>query len=245
MNNKEITTINEDAIRRHFDEESGEFYFSIVDVIDSLGLSKDSRNYWKVLKNRLKNGQNKLVTECNQLKMKANDGKSYLTDVAKSSTILQIIEIISPEKVAMFEEFFNNIENKKEDTHINFFSGGEKEKNLSTVEEDDKKIKLDMYQKNNFIFVKTSIEGVDPENIFISLNSQMLTLKFSRLPQRKNHEESDSYSVDEIPWGRFSRSIYLPCEVDIDRVETNFYHGLLLLKFFILDKTRTKIIKVK
>src|SRR3989338_7101248 len=81
------TTIKDDAIRHHFDEKSGKWYFSVVDVIAIITKSSDPRNYWKVLKNRLKKAQNKLVTECNQLKMLASDGKYYLTDVADEKTI--------------------------------------------------------------------------------------------------------------------------------------------------------------
>lgn len=241
MNTYEGIKIEEGSIRYHFDEKSGDFYFSIVDVIETLCLSKDSRNYWKVLKNRLKNGQNKLVTECNQLKMKASDGKSYLTDVAKSGTILQIIEIISPGKVAPVLEFFNQIEKENTKNNINYFGVDITEKNLSTTRDEVGEIKVDMYQKDVSIFITSTMSGVNPENIFISLNSRELTLKFNRTKQ--NIEEKD-YTCEELSWGKFSRIIPLPYEVDIDRVETSLNYGLLSIKLYILDKTRTKIIKV-
>ena len=107
MKSKDKILIKESEIRHHFDDKKEEYLFSVVDVIEVLEISSDPRNYWKVLKNRLKKGDNKLVTECNQLKMKSNDGKYYLTDVASISTMLQIIEIIYPKKVAIFEEYFN------------------------------------------------------------------------------------------------------------------------------------------
>lgn len=233
----------EKSIRNHFDEKSGEFYFSIVDIIENLGLSTDSRNYWKVLKNRLKNTHSKLVTECNQLKMKANDGKSYLTDTAKTDTILKIIQIIFPEKVSEFEQYFNNIERKNfKNNHANFDIKNNEE-DLSTVSIDDGEIKVDMYEKNNCLFLKMMIAGVPHNDIFISLNCKTITIKFSRL--EKNNTDESNYDIQELSWGRFSRNISLPFEVDIDRTETNFNHGLLSIQLFILDKTRTKIIKVK
>lgn len=243
MNNRENIKIKENQIRNHFDEESGEFYYSIVDTIENLGLSKDSRNYWKVLKSRLKNTHNQLVTECNQLKMKANDGKYYLTDATNASNMLQIIQLISPEKVSEFEEFFNKIEqNNVENSDKNNEEKNE-EKKISTVYFDEGELKVDLYQKNNCIFVNTIIAGVNPENIFISVNSKILTIKVSRL--NPNNIAEENYICEELSWGKFSRVLTLPFEVDIDRVETNFTHGILFIQLYILDKTRTKIVKVK
>ena len=99
---KPETTQNE-PIRYYFDENAQKLYFSIVDVVGVITESTDARNYWKVLKNRLKKAQNKLVTECNQLKMQSVDGKFYKTDVGDNETILKIIEIISPEYIPLFQ----------------------------------------------------------------------------------------------------------------------------------------------
>ena len=241
-------------IRSHFDEKTSEFYYSITDIIENLHLSTDPRNYWKVLKNRLKKGHNKLVTECNQLKMKSSDGKSYLTDVANTHTILQIIKLVSPLKVATFEEFFNHLEGKngivnKEEIYT--------QDKLSTVSFDDGEIEVDMYQNDNCIFIKAMIAGVPPQDISISLNCKILTIKVTRVRhpaspsssrteagQGGNSESEENYKYQELYWGKFSRTITLPYEVDIDRSEAKSSYGLLIIKLPILDKTRTKIIKV-
>lgn len=241
--NYEENTIKENGIRYQFDENYQEFYFSIIDVIDNLGLSTDPRNYWKVLKSRLKKGQNELVTECNQLKMESNDGKYYLTDVTGASNMLKIIQVIAPEKVYLFEEFFNKIEKKNPNYFTNTIQKEMSEEKLYTEFSDDGEIGVDMYKKDNCIFVKAMIAGVEINNIFISLSCKMLTLKISRI--RRSDIVDENYSNQELAWGRFSRIINLPFEVDIDRVETNFIHGLLSIQLFIIDKTRTKIVKVK
>ncbi len=76
-----------------------EWWFSVVDVIDVLGVSEDARNYWKVLKNRLMNeGSNQTVTNCNQLKLLAIDGKYRKTDCANTETMLRIIQSIPSPK---------------------------------------------------------------------------------------------------------------------------------------------------
>jgi hypothetical protein len=86
MSEKSLAAFEDYNIRRVYDEKSEIWYFSVVDIIQALIQQKDyqvARNYWKVLKNRLKkDGANETVTKCNQLKMEAADGKKYLTDVA-------------------------------------------------------------------------------------------------------------------------------------------------------------------
>ena len=81
-------------IRRHWSEREEKWYFSVIDVIAVLSDSVDPRNYWKVLKNRLKTEGSEVVTKCNQLKMQASDGKYYLTDAADTETMFRIIQSI-------------------------------------------------------------------------------------------------------------------------------------------------------
>jgi len=52
-----------------WDEKKELWYFSVVDIVGALNASDNPRNYWKVLKNRLKNEGSEVVTKCNQLKM--------------------------------------------------------------------------------------------------------------------------------------------------------------------------------
>jgi len=82
-------------IRRHWDDQTEKWFFSVVDVVGVLSDSGDPRNYWKVLKNRLiEEGGGQTVTNCNQLKMIAEDGKMRLTDVADTETLLRLVQSI-------------------------------------------------------------------------------------------------------------------------------------------------------
>lgn len=84
-------------IRRQYDEKSERWYFSVVDIIAALIQQPDhqaARNYWKVLKNRLKKEGSQSVTKCNRLKLEAADGKKYLTDVASPETLLRLIQSV-------------------------------------------------------------------------------------------------------------------------------------------------------
>ena len=68
-------------IRRVWNSEKGDYYFSVVDVISVLSNSNNPRKYWSILKNRLKNEGSELTTKCSQLKLKSSDGKYYDQDV--------------------------------------------------------------------------------------------------------------------------------------------------------------------
>ncbi len=88
-------------IRRHYDEDKEVWYFSVVDIIQALTDQPDfqrARNYWKVLKNRLSKEGSETVTNCNRLKMKAEDGKLRLTDVADPETILRLVQSVPSPK---------------------------------------------------------------------------------------------------------------------------------------------------
>lgn len=88
-------------IRRHYDETTETWYFSIIDIIAALTNQpnfKKSQSYWTTLKNRLKKEGNESVTKCDKLKLPSMDGKFYKTDVANAETILRIIQSVPSKK---------------------------------------------------------------------------------------------------------------------------------------------------
>lgn len=91
----------EREIRRVYDEKTETWFFSVVDIIQVLTQQPDfqaARNYWKVLKNRLRKEGSESVTKCNRLKLPAVDGKSYLTDVATAETLLRLVQSVPSPK---------------------------------------------------------------------------------------------------------------------------------------------------
>ena len=74
-----------------------------LDVIEILTESSNPNNYWKVLKHRLKEEGSELVTNCNQLKLLASDGKKYLTDVSDTENILRLVQSIPSPKAEPFK----------------------------------------------------------------------------------------------------------------------------------------------
>lgn len=102
MSTKEaLQLFGERKIRTAWSEEEEKWYFSIVDVVAALTDSTDyqaARNYWKVLKNRLKNEGNETVTNCNRLKLLSADGKMRQTDVADQQQLFRLIQSIPSPK---------------------------------------------------------------------------------------------------------------------------------------------------
>ena len=102
----EIKLYENKQIRSVWDEEKEEWYFSVVDVVGVLTEQESARGsstYWAVLKKRLKEEGNELLTICKQLKMKAADGKMRLTDVADMQGIFRIIQSIPSPKAEPFK----------------------------------------------------------------------------------------------------------------------------------------------
>ncbi len=100
-----IKLFEDKNIRTLWDEDQEQWYFSVVDVIGVLTDSdyQHARNYWKVLKNRLKSEGNETVTNCNQLKMVAPDGKMRETDVATTEQLLRLVQSIPSKKAEPFK----------------------------------------------------------------------------------------------------------------------------------------------
>ncbi len=93
----DIAVFEGQKIRRIYDEQTETWWFSVVDIIRVLTQQPDykaAQNYWKVLKHRLNKEGSQLVTNCNQLKMPAADGKNYLTEVATAETLLRLVQSV-------------------------------------------------------------------------------------------------------------------------------------------------------
>lgn len=110
--NHKIQIFNGQKVRTVWNADEEKWYFSIVDVVAVLTDQPDydhARNYWKVLKHRLIKEGNETVTNCNQLKMLANDGKMRLTDVADQQQLFRIIQSIPSPKAEPFKQWMAQV----------------------------------------------------------------------------------------------------------------------------------------
>ena len=98
MKDKQMYLINKmfnnEKIRTIWNKEEEKYYISVVDIVSIISDSVDGRKYWNKLKQRLKEEGNETVTNCHQLKLKAQDGKYRMTDVVDIEGMFRIIESI-------------------------------------------------------------------------------------------------------------------------------------------------------
>lgn len=101
-----IRFFDDKEVRAIWDDEKSKWWFSVVDIVGVLTDSKDPRKYWSVLKSRLKQTNFELTTKCSQLKLKAKDGKYYLTDCLLQEDIVLLVENVPSKKSKKFIEWF-------------------------------------------------------------------------------------------------------------------------------------------
>lgn len=104
-------------VRTLWNAEEEEWYFSVVDVVAILTDAdyQGARNYWKVLKNRLAKEGSELVTNCNWLKMPAEDGKMRLTDCLDTKGVLRLVQSIPSPKAEPFKMWLAQVGSERLD----------------------------------------------------------------------------------------------------------------------------------
>jgi len=113
---KELEIFEQFSVRRNFDKKAQKWFFSIIDIVAVLTEQKDfkkAKSYWSTLKARLAKEGSEAVTNCDQLKMKANDGKFYNTDVADLETIFRLIQSIPSKKAEPIKMWLAKVGNER------------------------------------------------------------------------------------------------------------------------------------
>ena len=104
-------------------------------------------------------------------------------------------------------------------------------------------LSIDVYQTPSELIIKSTIAGVKPENIDISINNDMLTIRGKREMNEEIREEN--YLYRECYWGSFSRSIILPVEVESEKIEAFLENGVLSIVLPKAKSAKEISIKVK
>ncbi len=120
----------------------------------------------------------------------------------------------------------------------------EREDSFSTnLEDSEGQLTIDVYQTENDVVIKSTIAGVKPEDLDVSINNDMLTIR----GERKNEEQvpEENYYYQECYWGTFSRSVILPVDVIAEKIEASMKNGILTVRMPKADINRTKKIQVR
>ncbi len=113
---KRLSLFNDFKIRRHFDESQQKWFFSVIDIVAVLteqGDYKKAKSYWTALKSRLNKEKSQVVTNCDHLKMPAQDGKMRLTDVADVETLFRIIQSVPSKKAEPIKLWLAKVGNER------------------------------------------------------------------------------------------------------------------------------------
>jgi hypothetical protein len=110
---------NNETIRTVWDKEEEKYFISVVDIVGVISESKDGRKYWNKLKQRLKEEGNEMVTNCHQLKLKAQDGKYRMTDVVDIEGMFRIIESIPSKNAEPIKQWLAKLGSERIDETFN------------------------------------------------------------------------------------------------------------------------------
>ena len=115
------------------------------------------------------------------------------------------------------------------------------EENFSATS--DGQLTIDVYQTDTEIVIKSTIAGVKPEDLDVSINNDMVTIK----GERKNDEavNPENYYYQECYWGGFSRSVVLPVDIISDKAEASLKNGILTIRLPKADTTKIKRLQVR
>jgi HSP20 family protein len=117
------------------------------------------------------------------------------------------------------------------------------EEEPQVADDSEGQLTIDVYQTETEIVIKSTIAGVKPEDLDVSISNDMLTIK----GERKNEEivDDNNYYYRECYWGTFSRSVVLPMDVLADKIDATLKNGILTIRLPKADVTKTKKIQVR
>lgn len=114
---------------------------------------------------------------------------------------------------------------------------------LDIFEENEGQLAIDVFQTPNEIVIESTIAGVKADDLDISITNESVTIRGKREKEKRVSDED--YFYQECYWGKFSRSIILPQEVDSDNAEASFKNGVLVIRLPKINRQKSKKLKVR
>ena len=110
-------------------------------------------------------------------------------------------------------------------------------------ESEEAELTVDVYQTNSDIVIQAMVAGVKPEDLELTISRDLVTIRGKRGDNRNIDDEN--YFVKELYWGKFSRTVSLPQEIEPEEVEAVEKNGLLTIKLQKVDRERKNVVRVK
>src|ERR1051326_5003488 len=145
-------------------------------------------------------------------------------------------EELAPEDVGEEEEVVEVEEQEEEVAAAP--KAAAKEGNEDWLNDFEGQLNIDMYQTKDNVIIKSTIAGVRPEDIDITVANDMVTIKGSR--RKEETVSQDDYFYQECYWGNFSRSVIIPVDIDSEQIEADLKDGILTVVIPKAAKAKTK-----
>ena len=171
----------------------------------------------------MSNSEDKFFADLANFKQReAGEEEQYEPELAKASTAAPARSRRRADETVDEEEEVTDLE----------FSG-----------EPEGQLTIDVYQTANDIVIESAIAGVRPEDIDINVTNDSITIRGAR--KRESAVRDEDYFYQECYWGRFSRSVILPQEVDPDNASVSFKNGDLTVRLPKINRKKTRKLKVR
>jgi HSP20 family protein len=136
-----------------------------------------------------------------------------------------------------------NKQDKKQPAENNAAVFGDQSEKWFSEDFTEGQLLVDIYQTDDKVVVKAPMAGVDPENLDISLDNDLLTIKGQR--KMDQIDAGSDYIYKECYWGSFSRSLVLPTEVDSRQLEAFLENGVLTITLTKIGPAKKIEVKIK
>jgi len=132
---------------------------------------------------------------------------------------------------------------KTQPTNNNLKAATDETISQETVDESEGQLTVDVFQDKDDIVVQSTVAGVNPDDLEISITNESVTIRGKR--EKTEAVEEKDYFYQECFWGTFSRSIILPQEIDAEKSSASFKNGILTIRMPKLNRLKTRKLKVK
>lgn len=126
---------------------------------------------------------------------------------------------------------------------VSLSTSGKPKENEDWLNDYEGQLNIDMYQTKDNVIIKSTIAGVRPEDIDITVANDMVSIKGARRKEETIAQED--YFYQECYWGNFTRSVIVPVDIDSEHIEADLKDGILTVIIPKAAKAKTKKVKVK
>lgn len=153
------------------------------------------------------------------------------------------IEPQQNQEIQLDQELKKSMPFQKDLTHVKIESDEDSAREPAEAREEDGELTVDIYDNGDAIIIQSTVSGVKPEDLDISITTDSITIRGKRKQTEEIREED--YYYKELFWGAFSRSIILPEEIEEGEAEANLKHGLLSIRLPKKKRNTVQKLKVK